>query len=613
MRRSFLFVATAALLASASPLLAQSGDNVLLVVNESSPDSIRIAEHYARGRGVPQTQVLRIKVDAAADEIDGPSYTSQIEAPISEWIRKNSAQDRILYIVLTKGIPLRVKGTSGRGGTMASVDSELTLLYRRLTGAQTPLAGPLANPYFLGTAPIEQAKPFSHQAYDIYLVTRLDGYTVDDVLKLIDRGAAPSLEGRILLDQKSGLTDDPGDAWLKATADWMTAHGFGDRAVLETTSKVLASEKNVLGYYSWGSNDPAITQRTFGFGFVPGAIAGMFVSSDGRTFKEPPADWATAPWADPKKFWANSPQSLAGDLIREGVTGVAAHVAEPFLDATIRPNILFPAYLSGFNLAESFYLAMAFVSWQTVIVGDPLCAPFRRKALQPSDIDKGIDPATELPALFSARRMQVETARKTGPDAARLLLRAEARTSKGDKAGATKALEEATVLEPKLAAAHLTLAQGYEEAKEYDKAIDRYRKVLATDANNVVALNNLAYALAVRKGQAAEALGYAERAMTLTRGSATIADTLAWVQHLLGRDRDAAQLLAGAVNALPGNAEIRMHAAVVYGAVGMLDQASKELQEALKLNPSLANNDEVRALQAKLGKKRKVRVASALL
>ena len=81
-----------------------------------------------------------------------PRSTPQIQAPIADWIRKNSAQDRILYIVLTKGIPLRVKGTSGRDGTMASVDSELTLLYRRLTGAEPPLAGPLANPYFLGDA-----------------------------------------------------------------------------------------------------------------------------------------------------------------------------------------------------------------------------------------------------------------------------------------------------------------------------------------------------------------------------------------------------------------------------------------------------------------------------
>jgi uncharacterized protein (TIGR03790 family) len=602
MRRTFLLLALA-LLAATPPAFPQSGDNVLVVANESSADSIRIAEHYARVRGVPQTQLLRIKVDAAADEIDGPSYASEIEAPISDWIRRNSAHDRILYIVLTKGIPLRVKGTSGRGGTMASVDSELALLYRRLTGVETPLGGPLPNPYFLADAPIAQAKLFSHQASDLYLVTRLDGYTVDDVLKLVDQGAAPVREGRVLLDQKGGLVEAGGDTWLKATADWMAAHGFGDRVVLETTGRVLTNEKNVLGYYSWGSNDPAITVRTFGLGFVPGAIAGMFVSSDGRTFKEPPAGWTIGPWTDKTRFYANSPQSMAGDLIREGVTGVAGHVAEPYLDATIRPNILFPAYLSGFNLAESFYLAMPFVSWQTVVVGDPLCAPFPRKTLQPSDIDKGIDPATELPSLFSARRMQLVIAQGTKPEAARPLLRAEARTGKGDKPGTMKALEEATAIDPRLSAAHMLLAQSYEEAKEYDKAIDRYRKILAVNPNEPIALNNLAYSLAVRKGQPAEAIGYAERALTLTRGSATVADTLAWVQHLLGRDREAAQLLAGAVKALPANAEVRMHAAVVYAAIGMLEPATKELAEALRLDPSLATSADVKALQAKLGKK----------
>jgi uncharacterized protein (TIGR03790 family) len=603
MRRTLFLLALAALAFTASPALAQSGDNVLLVVNESSAESGRIAEAYARTRGVPQTQLLRITVDAAADEIERAVFDAQIQAPIAEWIRRNSAQDRILFIVLTKGIPLRIKGTSGRGGTLASVDSELTLLYRRLAGTDAPLSGPLANPYFLGDTAIARAQMFSHQAYDIYLVTRLDGYTVDDVLKVIERGAAPVREGRILLDQKAGLNDAGGDAWLKGAADWMTANGFGDRVVLETTSRVLTGEKNVLGYFSWGSNDPAVTVRMFGLGFVPGAIAGMFVSTDARTFKEPPAAWTIGPWTDKAKFFAGSPQSLAGDLIREGVTGVAGHVAEPYLDATIRPNILFPAYLSGFNLAESFYLAMPYVSWQTVIVGDPLCAPFPRKTLQPSDIDKGIDPATELPALFSARRMQATARQAVKPEAARPLLRAEARTGKGDKAGAMKALEEATAIDPRLAAAHLLLAQSYEEAKDYDKAMERYRKILAVNPNEPIALNNLAYALAVRKGQPAEAIGYAERANTLAQGNATIADTLAWVQHLLGRDREAAQLLPRAVRALPANAEIRLHAAVVYAAIGMLEPAAKELGEALRLDPTLAANSDVKALQARLGKK----------
>ncbi len=602
-RTSLLLFSSLVVSLLAAPALAQTGDNVLLIVNQASTDSVRIAEHYARVRGVPQTQVVRITVDASADEIDRPVFDSQVQAPIGDWIRRHSAQDRILYIVLTKGVPLRIRGTTGRSGTTSSVDSKLTLLYRRLTGEDPSLIGPLANPYFLGNGQAAQAKTFSHQEVDIYLVTRLDGYTVDDVLKLVDRGAAPVRQGRILLDQKASFDETGGNAWLKAAADWMAGHGFGDRVVLETTSRVLTGEKNVLGYYSWGSNDPSITMRAFGFDFVPGAIAGMFVSTDARTFHEPPAGWATGPWIDRTKFFANSPQSLAGDLIRDGVTGVAGHVAEPYLDGTIRPNILFPAYLSGFNLAEAFYLAMPFVSWQTVVVGDPLCAPFPRKTLQPSEIDAGIDSSTELPALFAARRLRVVASRGVNVEAARLFVRAEARRAKDDKAGAQAALEEATALEPRFSAAQMLLAQGYEQSHEYDKAIDRYRRILAVNPNEPMALNNLAYSLAVRKGAPAEAIGYAERATLLAPGNPAAADTLAWVQHLLGRDREAAGLLGGAVRALPMNAEVRLHAAVVYAALGMLVPASTELIEALRLDPALAKSDEVKVLRAKLSGK----------
>ena len=75
------------------------------------------------------------------------------------------------------------------------------------------------------------------------------------------------------------------------------------------------------------------------------------------------------------------------DLIRAGVTGVSGNVDEPFLGGTIRPDILFPAYTSGRNLAESFYAAMPYLSWQTIIVGDPLCAPFPRAPRTTEEID----------------------------------------------------------------------------------------------------------------------------------------------------------------------------------------------------------------------------------
>ena len=48
---------------------------------------------------------------------------------------------------------------------------------------------------------------------------------------------------------------------------------------------------------------------------------------------------------------------------------------------------------------------MPVLSWQAVVVGDPLCAASGTQTLSGSEIDAGIDSVTELPAFFSKRRL----------------------------------------------------------------------------------------------------------------------------------------------------------------------------------------------------------------
>jgi uncharacterized protein (TIGR03790 family) len=384
---------------------AQSAANVLVVSNRASAASETVARYYVERRGIAQTNVCTI-MTAVTESIARPAYDSQIEGPIWQCIAAARAQDRILYIVLTKDVPLRISGTGGRtGGTSASVDSELTLLYRRRSGQTVPVPGSVPNPYFAGTTPIANIQPFSHRVHDIYLVTRLDGYTVQDAIGLIDKAAAAAPRGRFILDERGALVDPGGDRWLRAAAERLRGQGLDDRVTLDESRQVLTKQADVLGYYSWGSNDPAIRTRHLDMAFLPGALAGMFVSTDGRTFKEPPASWI--PTDDARNgVFGGSHQSLTADLIREGVTGASGHVDEPYLDATIRPEILFPAYVSGRNLAESYYAAMPYLSWQTIIIGDPLCAPFPHKPLESQDIDSGLDEKTELPAAFGRRRLE---------------------------------------------------------------------------------------------------------------------------------------------------------------------------------------------------------------
>jgi Tfp pilus assembly protein PilF len=363
----------------------------------------------------------------------------------------------------------------------------------------------------------------------------------------------------------------------------------------------------VLGYYSWGSNDSSNRRRQFGMKFVPGALAATFVSSDARTFEPPPPDWVPSnDWNNPRALFAGSPQTLIGDLIREGVTGAAGHVSEPYLQNTIRPDILFPAYLAGFNLAEAFYLAMPNLSWQTVVIGDPLCSPFKRPLLTRADIDDGLNSQTELPALFSKRRLEtVRTVLKVASEPAlTMLLAAEARQARGDTTGTRAALEKATAIDPSIGAAQLQLATIYDSAGEHDKAIERYRIVVKMQPNNVLALNNLAFALGVRKNAPVEALPFAERAAALAPQDANVLDTLGWLKHLNGDSRVAAKLLADAALRAPTVGEIRLHQAFVSAAIGDLAAAQAALAQGLRLDPSLAKRPDVVQLQRTLREKR---------
>ena len=586
---------------------AQDGNNVLVAVEVTSPISQRIAAHYVRTRRIPAENVVELRT-GATDEVTRTQYEELIEGPIAAWIRRHAMHDRIFYIVLAKGLPLRISGSGGRAGTSASVDSELALLYRKLVGTKIAIVGPLPNPYFESVAsPTTYRGLFSHADEDIYLVSRLDGFTEADAIALIDRGTAAIPNGDFVLDSKGKSSEGKSSAqgrsssetpelWLKATADALAAAGLRERVFLESTPGSVPERTNVLGYASWGSNDPSIRTRRLGLGFVPGALATMFVSTGARTFEPPPDTWKPG-----AASYRGSPQSLIADLVREGVTGVAGYVGEPFLDGTIRPDILFPAYVGGLNLIEAYYAAMPYLSWQTVVVGDPLCAPFRLKTLPPEQTAPDLETETELPKYFSARRLAVLMADGASSDVGKLLLKAEARQSRGDQAGAIVALETATDREPRLTAAHLMLAVLYEQVNDYDRAIERYRRVLALVPKEPVSLNNLAYALAVHKNAPEEALPIAQQAYEASGGTASSADTLGWVYYLLGKHDEAEKLLDEGASRAPGNAEIQLHLAHNLAALGRGDAARAALAKSLQLDMALAARDDVKKLRAQLG------------
>ncbi len=346
-------------------LSAQTVADVLLVVNDASELSRNVAQYYAGRRGVPSTNICHLRTGTTED-IERAKYDREIAGPIGACLKRNGLFDRVLYIVTTAGVPLRIPGgVEGMQSEAASVDSELTLLYSDLKqGKPHSLAGPVSNPFFG-----QRNAKFQHPEFPIYLVTRLAAYDLEEVKALIDRSLHAANQGKFVLDMKSPGPGE-GDDWLRQAANLLPK----DRVILDASKEVIYGQNAVIGYAGWGSNDPNRHKRFLGFHWLPGAIATEFVSSDGRTFQKPPENWNISDWSSRTLWFAGSPQTLTADFLLEGATAATGHVYEPYLAMTPHPEYLLPAYYSGRNLAESYYLSIRGLSWQNIVIGDPLCS-----------------------------------------------------------------------------------------------------------------------------------------------------------------------------------------------------------------------------------------------
>jgi Flp pilus assembly protein TadD len=397
--------------------------------------------------------------------------------------------------------------------------------------------------------------------------------------------------------------------WVSAAASRLAQQKSPQRVLIETAA-VPADERPVFGYFASSSETnsgrPPRTLR-----FVPGSLAARFADADARTFREP---------ANVRRTTAGHRDVLLGDLIRAGVTGAAGFVGDPTGGSIVRPDILFPAYMAGFNLAEAFYMAMPHLSRRTVVIGDPLCAPFRRTILSRSDIEPPEDPVMELSATFARRRLAAlrREYAHVSEGALMLSIRANVYGQRGDAATARRLLEAATAFSPNFASAQAQLAVLYDRAEQRQLAIDRYRRALdaqppyvrgeIVEISNLagvmevrqLALNNLAFDLAVYQGAPQEALPFAQKALTYAPDDPDLLDTLGWIEHLLGDDNNAITHLRAAVARMPVNADVWLHAAVVTAAFDLRADAEKYLNIALQLNAALETSEEVAKLRERI-------------
>jgi len=375
----FLLLAAVCRLGAAEPAA------VVVVANESDPDSVQLGRYYAGKRGIPEDNLILLPMPLE-ETITWPQFVSMIWRPLQErligdgWIeaqvstepdelgrlRTVSSGHRIGYLVLCRGVPLRISeyglpAEEQLAARMrqelrvnrASVDGELSLLARPLL----PVTGLVSNPLF------NRDSPTAAELGQVVKVTRLDGPTLAAARGLVDgalAGEQGGLHGNAYIDLGGGPAS--GDVWLRAAGAQLQRLGFNvitDSS--STTFPATADIRSAAVYLGWYSNDLDGPFAAPGFRFEPGAIALHIHSFSAETLRSETRRWA-------------------GPLVARGAAATVGNVWEPYLEFSHRPDLLIQALARGWSWGDAAYFALPALGWQAVAVGDPLYRPFRGAA-----------------------------------------------------------------------------------------------------------------------------------------------------------------------------------------------------------------------------------------
>lgn len=144
----------------------------------------------------------------------------------------------------------------------------------------------------------------------------------------------------------------------------------------------------------------------------------------------------------------------------------------------------------------------------------------------------------------------------------------------------------------------------YERQKKYDKAEEAFRKVVADDPKNAMALNYLGYMLADRGTRLDEALGYIRRAVALEPQNGAYLDSLGWAYYKMGNYELAEENLRRASERTTDDPTIHEHLADLYQKTGRLKLAAtyweRSLEEWNKTIPAEVDADSVARVQKEL-------------
>jgi uncharacterized protein (TIGR03790 family) len=369
-----------------------SPSDIIILANSNARESVDLAKYYAGKRAIPEKNIIALPMPAD-ETITYGMYVMYIYNPLHKWLVDNRflaetlpstdafgrihghvVSNSIGYIVICQGVPLRIqdddsfnndanklafaRAVTPRGNvqsisnglllhSFACVDSEIAAM----AADMNPVLGFIQNPMY------RKAVTNNIDKLRIIKTSRLGGSSYTAARSLVDsaiEGEKNGLSGRVYIDKGGPYAlanqwlDDIADAFAKR--DWdveveATKNTFGADARFDAPAIYF-------GWYTTYANGPFVEP---GMRFPPGAIA-MHLHSFSATSLASKTQWTSA-------------------IVDRGAAGTIGNVYEPTLSLTHDFKIIAQAIFGGWTFCDAAWASMPALSWQGVILGDPLYRP----------------------------------------------------------------------------------------------------------------------------------------------------------------------------------------------------------------------------------------------
>ncbi len=395
---------------------AQAGggpEGVLLVVNPRSPDSLTIANHFARLRAIPPDNLFYLPWDPNLQTADVETFRQRILKPVIATIEKRRLADQIDSIVYSSDFPWGIdvkrdvrkhapqarptepasEGQQDAGGG-AAADAQakmqatlqkvltpvgslngLTYLWRWVLTQESDYRDLNANFYMPPLAPWQRDVPSAgfrgNRRYNAHgeeaaavgrryflstmlAVTAGRGNSTAEAIDYLKRSAAADgthPKGTIYLTKNTDVRSEARHEWFPAVAEALKKLGVAAEVIEGTVPLGRSDVQGVV------MGTPTFDWKASGSTILPGAVCENFTSLGGVM----------------RVGGGQTPLSV---FLRYGAAGSSGTVYEPYSIANKFPSPWIQVhYARGCTLAEAFYRSVR-GPYQLLIVGDPLCQPW---------------------------------------------------------------------------------------------------------------------------------------------------------------------------------------------------------------------------------------------